>query len=988
MARVLKLRRGTTAEHATFTGAEGEVTVDITTDSLIVHDNVTVGGHRQASEAYVDAVVSNVSFNDIDTGNISITNNTISTTGTNQQLILDPNGTGRVFVDANLLITGNVIANADAFINDVNVNSGYTGGFRFYGADVIGLTGLFHINSNVQHTLSLIHNGVEYLSADMNGWVTANNIQVFNNLNVGGEADLPGNTYVGLRTTFPAAQANLQYAGDQNNFLQFVMQNKSTGINASTDMVATADNGDDSQGFINIGINGSNYSDPAFSITGPNDGYLYVHGIPNVGGNLSIGTTNANDIIFHTGGTTAANEIARFQHGQGLTVYGNITPGANVTYDLGAPGAEWNSLYVSGNTIYIGGTPLSIDNTGNLVVNGNTVSGGGGSVQPYLELTNDPFIIQPVILENPVTVTAPVSGQGATVDVVIGAGPVIDSLTINNAGSGYVVGQRYKVWYYNVGGQNGTPSNILFEIATVGASGEILTVNTPAFEGVADNVPATYSGVSIEMYSSVVDEISPGVVLTRGINQGLYNIAEELEYDNNSYASPLLTEWNGDGWTNLVGIGNRSFTTFRSALGGQVGNNIVSAELVMRDTTTDKYYKFDFSNWGQNNGGSYSYTRTEITDPNYFRKTDNGSEVDVIIPDDGAGAGVGITRAGNNGIYNPYREGSWDGDVTPSGTQWNLDGWDDLSDVETRTYTNFFAAYGNGGLGNKVPGSKAVMYVPDNGKYYAIQWLSWTQGGNGGGFSYVRNELDLTQLQQGVKFTDGTVLTSASGLGRVKSTASNGRRIEEAVGSNTVSVTAVTTVNITATASRSVVGDSRFWVSNTATDIAAIINDFNAFDVQSQDSIQFSLDNSTWNTYNGGYSGELGEIGVQCDGGPFTYNLGDTIYFRYDTGGAPVVWWSSADLPGGSAGFRGAVIDYHAYTGEATWIGTIHIVDDDNDENISHTEVSSGSTDSENDDLWVVTNEGTISYRRIDGEANTLKIHWTAKVFYGDETYD
>lgn len=394
MAKILKLRRGTTAQHSTFTGAEGEITVDTTTDSLIVHDNVTIGGHRQASEAYVDAAIANVSGGNANTGNVSFSNVTIGTSLSNANLTLDPNGTGVVKAAANLHVNGNamflgpaneigfryraagevgnpwkraqfntaVSGNANVAVqiasndtsymffnpltgnigintllpsdtltvsgtlrsNHISVDSDYAGGFRFEGADVSGLTGLFHINSNVQHTLSLIHNGQEYLSADMNGWVTTGNIQVYNDLNVGGEAVLPGNTFVGLRTNFPAAQANLQYAGDQNDFFQFIMQNKSDGINASTDMIATADNGTDSEGYINVGINGSNYSDPDYSITGPGDGYLYVHGIPNVSGNLAIGTVHERDIVFHTGGTTAADEIARLAHGQGLVIYGNI----------------------------------------------------------------------------------------------------------------------------------------------------------------------------------------------------------------------------------------------------------------------------------------------------------------------------------------------------------------------------------------------------------------------------------------------------------------------------------------------------------------------------------------------------------------------------------------------------------------------------------------------------------------------------------------
>jgi hypothetical protein len=44
MSTQLQLRRGTTAEHASFTGAVGETTVDTTKDSLVVHDGTTAGG--------------------------------------------------------------------------------------------------------------------------------------------------------------------------------------------------------------------------------------------------------------------------------------------------------------------------------------------------------------------------------------------------------------------------------------------------------------------------------------------------------------------------------------------------------------------------------------------------------------------------------------------------------------------------------------------------------------------------------------------------------------------------------------------------------------------------------------------------------------------------------------------------------------------------------------------------------------------------------
>ena len=44
MAKQLKLRRGTTSQHSSFTGAEGECTVDTTKDTLVVHDGSQAGG--------------------------------------------------------------------------------------------------------------------------------------------------------------------------------------------------------------------------------------------------------------------------------------------------------------------------------------------------------------------------------------------------------------------------------------------------------------------------------------------------------------------------------------------------------------------------------------------------------------------------------------------------------------------------------------------------------------------------------------------------------------------------------------------------------------------------------------------------------------------------------------------------------------------------------------------------------------------------------
>jgi len=649
------------------------------------------------------------------------------------------------------------------------------------------------------------------------------------------------------------------------------------------------------------------------------------------------------------------------------------------TYSGPTPTAHGWTFGADGNLqLPVGGD--IVDSTGTSVL-----GGAAGPVQPYLELTNSAFIIQPVELGSPVTVSTAGDGSGAEVEVVIGEGPVITSVTVTTPGTDYIVGQRYRVWFDQIGGNN-DDSSIEFEVATV-SSGGLLTVTDAAFTGeTAANNPGTYSNLSIQLRASPGDSIGPGLTLVRSYQGALFNIEAESEYDN---VSPIGTEWNNDGWDNLVGLNTRSYGTFYTALNGAVGNNIIGAELVMHDTINDKYYKFSFTDWGQNNGGSYAYTRTEITDPNYFKKENYATVNNVDVIEDDSTLQIGITRGNNNGIYNPFTEEGWDEDVSPDGTEWNTDGWDDLTDIETRIYTNFYDAY-NGQLGNRVPGSQAVMYVPSIDKYYAIQWLSWTQNNAGGGFSYLRYEIDLTKLNEGIQFADGTILKSAEGIGRIKSTASGNRRIEEATGNNTVSVTSLSNIFTETGVLAERPGESPQW--DVWVDRASYPNIDSAFTEYGQ----YSNDESYWQlTLNGiDYKQNVqvyinGDYFVIYTGGiNVNYNTGDAFNLYRVSGGTPVVWWDKNTLPSGGGNFRGAVIDYHAYTGESTIIGTIHIVDDDGEENITHTEVSSGSTDGENDDLWLVTNEGQIKYRRLDGESKTLKIHWSAKIFYGSEYYD
>ncbi len=54
-SRAIQIRRGTAAEHATFAGAPGEITMDTTTNTLRVHDGATPGGTPLARQSDIDA---------------------------------------------------------------------------------------------------------------------------------------------------------------------------------------------------------------------------------------------------------------------------------------------------------------------------------------------------------------------------------------------------------------------------------------------------------------------------------------------------------------------------------------------------------------------------------------------------------------------------------------------------------------------------------------------------------------------------------------------------------------------------------------------------------------------------------------------------------------------------------------------------------------------------------------------------------------------
>ena len=119
MATQVQFRRGTTAEHTGFKGADGEVTVDTSLKTVVIHDALTNGGFpvlRQdgSNSQFERGSVTNCALKfagDPNTGIISPASDELAlVTGGSSRLTIDANGaatfTGNVQVNGDLSLTG------------------------------------------------------------------------------------------------------------------------------------------------------------------------------------------------------------------------------------------------------------------------------------------------------------------------------------------------------------------------------------------------------------------------------------------------------------------------------------------------------------------------------------------------------------------------------------------------------------------------------------------------------------------------------------------------------------------------------------------------------------------------------------------------------------------------------------------------------------------------------------------------------------------
>lgn len=118
------------------------------------------------------------------------------------------------------------------------------------------------------------------------------------------------NLRIGPTNASVSTENRLAVTGNANDYHGIYVQNANAGILASTDIVVGNDlTTADPTTYADFGMNSSGNTNPAFTLFGASDVYLFTSG---QAGNLNVGTGVAGKVYkFFTGGTLAANERMR-----------------------------------------------------------------------------------------------------------------------------------------------------------------------------------------------------------------------------------------------------------------------------------------------------------------------------------------------------------------------------------------------------------------------------------------------------------------------------------------------------------------------------------------------------------------------------------------------------------------------------------------------------------------------------------------------------
>jgi hypothetical protein len=264
-----------------------------------------------------------------------------------------------------------------------------------------------------------------------------------------------GKLYVGAEAQSFELMAGLQDPAiiasiDTPDYAQIAFQNKGSAANSSTDFIAYANNGTDNSGYIDMGITSSNFSDPDFTITGANDGYIFLEA-PQVLTASVNGKSLTNNVATLTTPTAHG-----FRVGMPVVITG-VDGVFNGTYTILAVPTTTSFTYskTNGNVTFLAVSPVGTavagtTGNGNLVLatsgNGNQnrivfAAGGLANNKTQMTIIPDTKVAIAITTESTSSTTGALTvagGLGVVGNVNVGGNVTITG-TINFSGGGTTV---------------------------------------------------------------------------------------------------------------------------------------------------------------------------------------------------------------------------------------------------------------------------------------------------------------------------------------------------------------------------------------------------------------------------------------------------------------------------------------------------------------------------------------------------------------------
>jgi len=180
--------------------------------------------------------------------------------------------------------------------------------------------------------------------------------------------------------TSSAAVFNVTSAAD--SYGQLALHN--TTSSSSTDVIAYSSNGNDSSGWIDMGITGPTFSSATYGITAGNDGYIFM--------NAPVATSGKGNLVIATGANGTQNRIvfAAGGYDSGNTQM-TIIPDQNVHIEIPTP----STSATTGALTVVGGVGIqgSMNVQGNVAIQGTITFGGAGTTVSAANLSvTDPLV--------------------------------------------------------------------------------------------------------------------------------------------------------------------------------------------------------------------------------------------------------------------------------------------------------------------------------------------------------------------------------------------------------------------------------------------------------------------------------------------------------------------------------------------------------------------------------------------------------------------